>query len=409
MANQKSQITNHQSPMAAGRILVREPASPGKPGGEQPESWCVTGKADGAGCGMAGAPIVGNWRAIQVEAISETAISDTAILEKARACHIMQEPFPSKRNFQCNGVLIVLGKLKQALIGGGRWMARATARWLKCAQDGRRGSDELASKEREVVRQEKSSRSTALIVLLILGVVIAFTIIGCGGGSSPQLASPTTGGSGGGGGGGGGAGGGSVPACVSGTVSSYLGTSCSQGATVYHWLSYGCTSTPSSICDSLGANGSNVGMNMDPNGAYTILVGDTSAWNVSAGESVDVVITGTVYGAVSNQNWPHFRNIPGCTGDGTEENTTTVECSASGNCTNDNNGVSDILCSSTSPPANGTDQSSITAYAAYRATFNAAPSTGPYPLTIEIKLNGGSQGTASLFSVGTHLIPAGAR
>jgi hypothetical protein len=271
------------------------------------------------------------------------------------------------------------------------------ARWLKCARDGRWGSDELASKEREVVRREKLSRSTARIVLLILGVVIAFTIAGCGGGGSPQLASPTTGGSGG------------APACVSGTVSSYLGTSCSQGATVYHWLSYSCTSTPSSICDSLGAHGSNVGMNMDPNGPHTILVGDTSAWNVSAGENVDVVITGTVYGAVSNQNWPHFRNIPGCTGDGTEENITTVECSASGNCTNGNNGVSDILCSPTSPPANGTDQSSITAYAAYRATFNAVPSTSPYPLTIEIKLNGGSQGTASLFSTGTHLIPAGAR
>ena len=199
-----------------------------------------------------------------------------------------------------------------------------------------------------------------------------------------------------------------MAACVDGTVASYLGTSCSQGATVYHWTSYTCTSNPSSICGSLGPNGSNIAMAMDPNGPYTILVGKTFLWNVSAGQSVDVVINGTVYGAVSNQNWPHFRGVTGCVGGGTEENITTVSCSASGSCLDANQGVSDILCSETSPPANGTDQSSIAAYAPYRATFNPASSSSPYALTIEIKLNG-NQGAAALFSVGTHLIPPGAK
>jgi len=200
------------------------------------------------------------------------------------------------------------------------------------------------------------------------------------------------------------AGGGGVPACVNGTVASYLGTTCSEGATVYHWSSYSCNSTPSSICVALGPNGSNLQMALDSNGPYTLLAGRTSLWNVRAGQSVDVVIRGSVYGATTNANWPHFNGLPGQTGDATEENITTVGCAASGNCLDGHNGVSDILCSAEGPVANCTEQSTITPYNPDRATFNPAPSTNPYPLTIEIKLNGNS-GAATLYSVGTHLIP----
>jgi hypothetical protein len=201
-----------------------------------------------------------------------------------------------------------------------------------------------------------------------------------------------------------------VKACANGTVASYLESVpyCSQGGTVYHWLSYSCTSTPASICASLGTNGSKLAIQMDPQGPYTLLVGRTSLWNVTAGQSVDVAIHGTVYGALSNGSWPHFKlsngeaGPPGQTGDGTEENITTVACGAQ--CTSANHGVSDILCSATSPVANCTEQETMGPYETYQANFVAAPAAKPYALTIEIKLNG-NHGTASLFSVGTHLIP----
>jgi hypothetical protein len=195
---------------------------------------------------------------------------------------------------------------------------------------------------------------------------------------------------------------------VTGTVASYIGTTCSQGNTVYNWLSYSCTSTPSSICSSLGTNGSNIQMALDPQGPYTLLVGRTTAWDVTAGQSVDVVISGTVYGATSNGNWPHFKCVPGQrgqTGDGTEETITTVNCATSAGCLDAHSGVSDILCSATSPVANCTEQGTITPYSPYKATFTAAPSTAPDGLSIEFKLNGNS-GSASLCSVGTHLIPS---
>lgn len=232
-------------------------------------------------------------------------------------------------------------------------------------------------------------RSHSVSLLLpILACALLVSTVACGGNAysstPPPLGGPVL-----------------VPACVNGTVAGYLGTSCSQPAgQVYHWSSYACTSTPASICTNLGSNGANLQMEMDPNGNNTILVGRTSLWNVTAGQSVDVVIGGTIYGGNSNQNWPHFNGLNGQTGDGTEENITTVGCG--GNCLDARNGVSDILCSAGGPAANCTNQSTIAPYSAYYAHFNPATSANPYPLTIEIKLNGNS-GTATLFSVGTHL------
>ena len=191
-----------------------------------------------------------------------------------------------------------------------------------------------------------------------------------------------------------------APTCGRGTVASYLGTSCSQLQTVFRWSSYSCTSTPASICRALGPNGSKLHMLLDPNGPRTLLVGNTSLWNVKAGESVDVVIRGSVYGAVSNGNWPHFQGLRGQTGDGSENNITTVDCGA--NCLS-LNGVSEVPCSATSPPANCQDARTVGPYFRAIATFTPATSANPYPLTLEIKLDGGTTGTATLYSVGIHV------
>jgi hypothetical protein len=196
--------------------------------------------------------------------------------------------------------------------------------------------------------------------------------------------------------------GGSAPVCANGTVASYLGTRCSQLSTVYHWLSYSCTSTPASICGALGTNGANVQILMDPKGPDTLLVtAKGSSWNVKAGQSVDVAIGSTVYGATANGNWPHFNHLNGQSGDGTGEYITTVACGA--NCRDIHQGASDILCSASSPAVNCADQDTVVPYLPEQAAFANTTSASPYPLTIEIKLNGGKTGTATLSSVGTHV------
>jgi len=234
------------------------------------------------------------------------------------------------------------------------------------------------------------------VTFVVVGLAALVMTAACGGASSgAALIGPGAGG-----------GSGAVTPCTGGTVASYIGTSCSEvgGSVVYQWVSYSCTSVPAAICAALGTNGSNLRIDLDPNGPNTLLIGRTSLWNVTAGQSMDVVIRGTVYGAATSGNWPHFDSLSGQSGDGTEENITTVGCAASGNCLDAKNGMSDILCSAAGPPANCTDQTSIGPYFAYRATFNPATAANPYALTIEIKLDGNA-GTATLYSIGTHLSP----
>jgi len=192
-----------------------------------------------------------------------------------------------------------------------------------------------------------------------------------------------------------------ISRCVDGTVATYIGTTCSQLPSVFTWTRYTCTSTPSSICDSLGANGEKIHMRMDGEGNHTILVSASDLWNVTAGQSIDVMIRGTVYGAITNVNWPHFYS-PGHTGDGTEENKTTVYCAPTGNCVK-LKGVSDILCDADSPDAYCNDQNKIDPYLSATAKFNRNTSDNPYRFTIEIKLNGGTNGTATIHSVGVHI------
>jgi hypothetical protein len=194
----------------------------------------------------------------------------------------------------------------------------------------------------------------------------------------------------------------SIPVCGTGTLAGYIGTTCSQPPTVFHWISYSCTSTPASICERLGSNGDKLHVRLDPNGANTLLVGGTHLWDVTAGQSVDIVIRGSVYNANVNLTWPHF--YPGQraqSGDGTEENITTIECGE--NCIS-NNGVSSYLCTGESPDMNCADQPKIRPYfQSGVAKFQLTGPDSPYPFSVEIKLNGGSSGTATLRSLGLHI------
>ena len=194
----------------------------------------------------------------------------------------------------------------------------------------------------------------------------------------------------------------SIPVCGVGTVASYIGTTCSQPPTVFHWTSYSCTSTPSSICDRLGPNGSEIHVRLDPNGPNTLLVGGTRAWDVKAGQSVNILIRGSVYNANVNLTWPHFYpDERAQTGDGSEENITTVECGE--NCVS-NQGVSAYRCGPDSPDINCNNQPKIRPYMRTGvAKFHLTGPDSPYPFSVEIKLDGGTSGSATLRSLGLHI------
>jgi hypothetical protein len=193
----------------------------------------------------------------------------------------------------------------------------------------------------------------------------------------------------------------SAPTCETGTVASYVGTSCSFQPVVYHWESYSCTSTPASICDRLGRNGSGIHVRLDPNGPPTLLIGGTHLWDVQAHESVDIVIRGSVSGATVNLTWPHFwPGQPATTGDGSEENITTVECGPG--CGPKNQGVSATRCSVSDAEENCSEHR-ITTYFGAIANFRAANPESPYPMTIEVKLSGGNSGSANIRSLGLHV------
>jgi hypothetical protein len=197
----------------------------------------------------------------------------------------------------------------------------------------------------------------------------------------------------------------SASECEPGTIASYLGTTCALPPAVYHWVSYECTSTPSNICNRLGKNGEEIHVRRDPNGPNTLLVGGTDRWNVKAGESIHVVIRGTVYGASGNITWPHFHQQRASTGDGYEENITKVDCGE--NCIGEHNGSSAFRCDASSPDENCNEQHRIAAYMHNAARFNPAPPDKPYPFTIEVKMSGGTNGSASLRSLGLHISAVG--
>lgn len=212
-----------------------------------------------------------------------------------------------------------------------------------------------------------------------------------------------------------------VSHCVSGTVATFLGTTCELDAggtsdkVTYTFNSsadggYTCTGT-ASICTNLGTNGSNIIMQLDPIGSYVFDIGNTDLWNVSGNESVDVKIQGTVQGIVFNGNWPRFNGLLGQTGGGVEENITAVDCSSTNNCLDSHKGVSEVACDPLD--SNGPDcddyRCPILTILSRISCFNVddaamKDSSTPYPLTIEIKLSANG-GTATLYAIGTHLYP----
>ena len=197
-----------------------------------------------------------------------------------------------------------------------------------------------------------------------------------------------------------------IPVCEPGTVASYMGHTCALPPAVYHWISYECTSTPSKICDRLGEHGVEIHMRRDPNGPNTLLVGGTDRWNVKAGESIHIIIRGTVYGATGNLTWPHFHSERAATGDGYSENITKVDCGE--NCTQ-GDGSSNFRCDASASEENCMEQRRIAPYQHAISKFRAASPDNPYPFRIEVKMSGGTNGTASLRSLGLHIsaIPEG--
>jgi hypothetical protein len=217
-------------------------------------------------------------------------------------------------------------------------------------------------------------------------------------------------------GGGGVVGGGNylLQVCPQDTVANYISTIqvCEQWPAVEIFTSYTCTSVPSSICTNLGVNGSSINMLLDPNGGHTFLIQATGAgaaklWNVTAGQNVHITIGGKLWGATKNDTWPHFdaaNGLTGQTGDGTEENRVTVYCGV--NCLPDGrSGASDILCDTAhSAGIECVDQGTDVYIIPYGAQFTAAPANAPYVFTIELIMNGGTTGTATIKSMGTHLL-----
>jgi hypothetical protein len=235
-----------------------------------------------------------------------------------------------------------------------------------------------------------------------------------------------------------------IPACPqagSNGYAAYLALQyCAQGPVLYRWTGYSCNDNlggpgHGGVCDRLGTNGKNIQIQQDYNGPASLLIGVTTAWNVAAGETLDVVMSGYIggtnstLGTVTNGTWPHWckPSTTGCNnstlvgyyGNGaTEENIVTVGCLPS-NCTNTPAygiaGSSDILCTSAGG-VNCTEQSSIGPYSTLQAGFNTATAMNFYTLAIEVKMNGGP-GTgscsgmnfgnwcATLETIGTHLLP----
>ena len=181
-----------------------------------------------------------------------------------------------------------------------------------------------------------------------------------------------------------------VPWCANADLESFVSAGpCSQGPIVYEWTGLTCRSTPATLCESLTGPKA-VQVKMDPEGAYTLLIGWPGApepwhWKVTVGQIIDIVMTGKVQGSTKNANWPHDQKV---TGNGRVDEITTVLCGT--DCTKAE-GISHTFCDSSSCK-NENDYNGGT----YRL--------GHYDFTVEIKLQG-NNGTATFRSLGTHLAP----
>src|SRR5262245_7118750 len=94
------------------------------------------------------------------------------------------------------------------------------------------------------------------------------------------------------------------------TFDNYLNTFCQTGDLVYHW-------PIQSLCwaslGTISVSPSDLKVNRDPNGLYTLLFLGAKFKGVGAGDSVKVVINHQITGAVSMNPWLHDCIV---TGDG---------------------------------------------------------------------------------------------
>jgi len=138
----------------------------------------------------------------------------------------------------------------------------------------------------------------------------------------------------------------------------------------------------------------------------TSLPGFTNGIGLTGTQTLDIKLTGSIYGATKFNPWPHYKKnantaVVGQTGNGTVEWKFTVACGAgcgSGGQGPGNGSLSDMVCnSSTHNGAECNEQSSEGPYASYNLFFSAAPPSAPYAITAEVIIaaNGGTAWTES--------------
>jgi hypothetical protein len=233
----------------------------------------------------------------------------------------------------------------------------------------------------------------------------------------------------------------SIPSCPEAMYSIYLtmgipAGSCWQNTSVLQWTGYTCTDDAGEFCPGLGTNGSNLAMTLDHGGCLplyscpnTIFVGRgslpgwaSSATALSGSQWLDIVLSGSVYGATKFNPWPHYKRngnnsivgitcngAPSASNCGSVEWKFTVACGAgcgSGGQGAANGSLSDMVCNySTIGGPECNEQSSEGPYASYNLFFSTAPASSPYAITAEMIVRAnGNGGTAWTEDNGMHWI-----
>lgn len=212
--------------------------------------------------------------------------------------------------------------------------------------------------------------------------------------------------------------------------------SCWQKTAVLHWLTWHCSDDGSSgLCAGLSGagNGANFKWALDHGGCLplgacpmTYFMGRGSLPNypgLTGSQSLDITITGTVYGSGHFNPWPHYKQVNnntsyvGYTGAGQVEWKFTINCNpggGTGGCISAPSGgtggapaVSDLVCNATTvigTPQVCNEQTTEAPYAAWDIVTTPAPASAPYSFTCELIMaaNGGSAYTVSN---GLHFAP----
>lgn len=214
----------------------------------------------------------------------------------------------------------------------------------------------------------------------------------------------------------------SIPPCPDTNFATLLAMPrCWQKTAVMTWLTYTCTDDAGELCPGLGANGSNFSFALDHGGCLplyscpvTLFMGRGSLPNspgLTAGQTLHITITGTVYGSGHFNPWPHYKQVNnnqpyvGQAGNGIVEWKFTISCGAGCISPPGPTAVSDLVCNSTThsgPECN--EQTTEAAYSAYNIVSTPASSSAPYNFICELIMTAGT-GTAFTVSNGMHFAP----